>query len=48
MSDEASWYKGIGKEFASHGHVEHRTKEPPSGWVPSRCKSEKSQRAMFA
>ncbi len=27
MSDEASWYKGIGKEFASHGTVEHRAKE---------------------
>jgi hypothetical protein len=27
MSDEASWYKGIGKEYASHGAVEHRAKE---------------------
>jgi transposase-like protein len=33
MSDEASWYKGIGKEFASHGAVEHRAKEYVRGDV---------------
>jgi len=33
MSDEASWYKGIGKEFASHGAVEHRAKEYVRGEI---------------
>jgi hypothetical protein len=27
MTDQASWYKGIGREFASHGSVEHQRKE---------------------
>jgi transposase-like protein len=27
MTDQASWYKGIGQEFASHGTVEHSADE---------------------
>src|SRR5438093_6130377 len=27
MTDQASWYKSIGKEFASHGTVEHSAEE---------------------
>jgi hypothetical protein len=27
MTDQASWYKGVGKEFASHGAVEHSADE---------------------
>src|SRR5262249_7812170 len=27
MTDQASWYKGVGKEFASHGTVEHSADE---------------------
>ncbi len=33
MTDEASWYKGIGREFASHGSVEHRAKEYVRGEI---------------
>jgi transposase-like protein len=33
MSDEASWYKSVGTEFASHGTVEHRAKEYARGHV---------------
>jgi hypothetical protein len=29
MTDQASWYKGIGKQFSSHGSVEHQVNE----WV---------------
>jgi hypothetical protein len=27
MSDQASWYKAVGQEFASHGTVEHTANE---------------------
>jgi transposase-like protein len=33
MSDEASWYKRIGKEFASHGAIEHRAHEYVRGEI---------------
>lgn len=33
MSDQASWYKGIGKEFASHGSVDHSIKEYVRGEI---------------
>ena len=33
MSDEASWYKSIGKEFASHGAVDHSAKEYVRGEI---------------
>ena len=33
MTDEASWYKSVGKEFASHGRVEHRAHEYVRGEV---------------
>ncbi len=35
MSDEASWYRGVGKEFASHNMVEHGAKEYVRGDVHS-------------
>ncbi len=36
MSDEASWYKGVGKEFASHGTVVHRDFEYARGEITTR------------
>lgn len=33
MTDEAPWYKGIGREFASHEAVEHTAKEYVRGDV---------------
>jgi ISXO2-like transposase domain len=27
MTDAASWYRGVGQEFASHGTVEHQVYE---------------------
>lgn len=33
MTDEASWYKSVGKEFLSHGAVEHSAKEYVRGEV---------------
>jgi transposase-like protein len=33
MTDQASWYKGIGKEFASHGSVDHSIKEYVRGEI---------------
>jgi transposase-like protein len=33
MSDEASWYKSIGREFASHGRVTHRDFEYVRGEI---------------
>jgi len=33
MTDEASWYKGVGKEFASHGRVNHKEFEYARGAI---------------
>lgn len=33
MTDEASWYKNVGKEFASHGKVNHKEMEYARGEI---------------
>ena len=47
MTDEAGWYKGVGKEFLSHGTIEHGAKEYVRGEI-SRTLSKATTRSSSA